>query len=104
MPASSSRSTEIAAFIFFSASCSEDSTVIAASPRSFRGSVHERPDGLPDQDPAEVPLLAEVEHEDRKAVVPTQRDRGRVHHLEPARENLRVLDGFELVGLGMAQG
>src|SRR5439155_22451794 len=81
---SASCRTEIAPFIFFTASCREDSTVIAPSPRSPGRSVHERPDGLARQDPSDVALLAEVEHEDRQAVVAAQRDRGGVHDLEAA--------------------
>src|SRR5438067_24282 len=102
MPPSSSWSTVMAPFIFFSASLSALSTVTALS--SPRRSVHERSDGLARQDPGDVALLAEVEHQDGQVVVATQRDGGGIHHLEAAGEHLGVLDGLELVRIRMVHG
>src|SRR6266511_2723769 len=101
--------TDRAPFIFLRASSSEVSTVTPTpSPGPGRSCGRplgdEGPDVLPHHHPLDVPLPAEVEHDDRKGVLAAQGDRGGVHDLQPQRQELGVADGLEAMGAGLAVG
>src|SRR6266699_5670453 len=67
---------------------------------------HDRAYGLAEDDPLDVTGSGQIEDDDRQLVVHAERDRGGVHHLQPAIEHLDVRHPLEtlrvlvLLGIG----
>src|SRR4029077_19315814 len=72
--------------------------------QSFRGLARdERADLLAADDPIYVALVPDVEDVDRQVVVHAERERRRVHHLEPPLDRLAVADRGDELGLGIGR-
>src|SRR5258706_15895584 len=95
MPANSRRVASTAFFMRSSASARILFVVISSR------LLHDRSDGLALHDTEQVAPHADVEHDQRQAIVHAQGDRRRVHDLYTAIQDMEIIEGRTAAGGGV---
>src|SRR5437868_1914395 len=94
--ASSRLSASIALFSPLSSSLRTSFTMGFPAFKSFVGGLRdERADRLAHHGPADVALLAQIEHQDRQPIISAERNRRRVHHLQVPLQHVEVAEPRE---------